>query len=80
MRECGYLLPKKVKHGSAAAKRARAAAGDVKEEDEEVINLDLSVSEVIDIYGQRSPPLVGVIAIFNSDRRYYSYYRCRRRL
>ena len=56
MRECGYLLPKKVKHGSAAAKRARAAAAtDVKEEDEELINLELTVSEVIDIYGQRCP-------------------------
>ena len=54
MREQGYPLPKKVKAGSAAGKRARAAAGGgaVKEEDE-VINLDLNLSELIDIYGQR---------------------------
>ena len=41
------MAPKKVK----AAKRARAMADEVKEE-EEVINIDLNVSEVIDIYGQ----------------------------
>eukprot|EP00966_Prymnesium_polylepis_P219427 5076764-Prymnesium_polylepis.1 len=53
MRVGGYLAPKKVKAGSAAAKRARATAAEVKEEEEEIINIDLNVSEVIDIYGQR---------------------------
>ena len=50
MRAGGYLSPKKLK--GTTAKRARVHA--VKEEsDEEIINIDLSVSEVIDIYGQR---------------------------
>ena len=53
MREGGYLAAKKAKAGSAAGKRARAAAVKEEEEEEEV-NLDLTVSEVIDIYGQRS--------------------------
>ena len=50
MRAGGYLPAKKIK---GAAKRARAAATEVKEEEEETINVDLTVSEVIDIYGQR---------------------------
>ena len=53
MRAGGYLMAKKVKKVSAATKRARATTAEVKEEDEEVINIDLDISEVIDIYGQR---------------------------
>ena len=54
LRAGGYLAPKQVKAGSAAAKRARAA--EVKEEDDEVINLDTTISELIEIYGQRCAP------------------------
>ena len=50
MREGGYLAAKKLK--GTAAKRARATA--VKEEyEEEIVNVELTVSEVVDIYGQR---------------------------
>ena len=50
IRAGGYLAPKKLK--GVAAKRARVQA--VKEESEdEIINVDLMVSEVIDVYGQR---------------------------
>ena len=65
MRAGGYLSPKKLK--GITAKRSRVHA--VKEEfDEEIINIDLSVSQVIDIYGQRCaacpraqpcPPIAG---------------------
>jgi hypothetical protein len=55
MRAGGYLKPKKEKASSAAAKRARAADL-VKEDDEEVINLDTTISELVDIYGQRCAP------------------------
>jgi hypothetical protein len=51
MRQGGYLMPKKVKAGSAAAKRARAPVKE--EEEEEVINLDTTITELVDIYGQR---------------------------
>ena len=56
MRASGYLLPKKIKQGSAVAKRARAAAAEP-EEEEEVINLDTTVIELVDIYGQRCTAL-----------------------
>eukprot|EP00966_Prymnesium_polylepis_P145892 3370342-Prymnesium_polylepis.1 len=46
MRQGGYLVAKKVKVSSAAAKRARAAAADVKEEDEEVINVDTTLKAI----------------------------------
>lgn len=50
MRAQGYLLPKKLKKNSAAAKRARAAeTEDIKEE----INLDTTITELIDVYRQR---------------------------
>ena len=49
MRAGGYLAPKKEK------KLKRARGGDVKEEpeEEEVVNLDTTVTELVDIYGQR---------------------------
>ena len=51
MRAGGYLAPKKEKE----KKVKRARGGDVKEEpeEEEVVNLDTTVTELIDIYGQR---------------------------
>ena len=55
MREGGYLAPKKdLKEKQKKLKRARGG-GDVKEEpeDEEVVNLDTTVTELVDIYGQR---------------------------
>ena len=52
MRQQGYLVPKELKKGSAAFKRARAASSE-DEEVQEVVNLDFEVSELIDIYGQR---------------------------
>ena len=50
MRAGGYLAPKKEKE-----KKLKRARGDVKEEPEEedVINLDTTVTELVDIYGQR---------------------------
>ena len=53
MRAGGYLAPMK-KEREKKVKRARGG-GDVKEEpeDEEVVNLDTTVTELIDIYGQR---------------------------
>ena len=53
LRAGGYLPPKKDKKGSVAAKRARWATSCAEVEEEETINVDLTVSEVLDIYGQR---------------------------
>ena len=52
MRAGGYLAPKKEKEKKV--KRARGG-GDVKEEpeEEEVVNLDTTVTELVDMYGQR---------------------------
>ena len=55
MRAGGYLAPKKdLKEKQKKLKRARGG-GDVKEEpeEEEVVNLDTTVTELVDIYGQR---------------------------